>query len=114
LSRVSVDSPNVSPERGASLVREAFAPVRIGRDGDRQRLERHFAIELRVVGDEHFAHTAGDQRFENPAVTDSRANHGGSPSAEGPRPGACIAGCDATRVPSRSSSESLRRALLAG
>ena len=61
---------------GAGLAREPIAPIGIGGNGSRQHLERHPAIECRVMGDEHFAHASGAKRFEDLVVANSPANHG--------------------------------------
>src|SRR5207237_3007014 len=56
-----VDGDNVRMIQGGSsfcFLHKALHPIRVRRDFSGQNLQRHFAIELRILGQVHFTHSA--------------------------------------------------------
>ena len=60
------------------LTDEALHPIRIRRDAGRQDLQRHFPIELGVLGQVHGAHPAGTEQGGDPVVFERAVNHKGA------------------------------------
>ena len=67
-------------ERGSGfgLPDEALHPITIRRDVGRQNLQRHVPIELRILGQIHFAHAAGTERGDDPVVFERTVDHEGA------------------------------------
>jgi uncharacterized protein len=53
------------PRHRARLAQQALAPLRGGDAGQAQQLERHLAIQIRIVGGQHDPHSALAERLEH-------------------------------------------------
>ena len=60
---------------GFGLSDKALHAITIRRDVGRQDLQRHFPIELRILGQIHFAHAAGTERGYDPVVFERTVDH---------------------------------------
>jgi hypothetical protein len=65
------------------LADKALHPIRIRRDVGRQDLQRHFPIELCILGQVHGAHSAGTEQGGDPVVFERAVNHKGAWAQDG-------------------------------
>ena len=62
---------------GFGLSDETLHAITIRRDVGRQDLQRHFPIELRILGQIHLAHPAGAEQRGDPVVFERAVDHEG-------------------------------------